>query len=446
MAESVSLDPGSAIEVQAERGSYANYKTFAVLTAGDGLHGVFSSVTTNFAFLDALPSYNEDEVTLTLVRNGIAFWREAYTPNQISTANGTESLGGGNAVYDAVASQLKSEAFAAFDALSGEIYASTASVIQQQSVFTRDAVVSRMRQTVSDTGGAPLAYAADGPPTASFGPDIAAVMWMQGFGGWGDFSSNGNAAAVSTSVAGVIGGFDAAFNENWHVGAYGGYSNSSLDVTDRASSGSMDNYDLGLYAAAQYGSLALRLGAGYAWHDVSTSRTVAFPGYAGANGSDYMAGSTQLFGELGYDLRFADVELEPFAGLAYLHVDGGLADETGSSSALVGDGGTMDTVYSTLGLRGGRAITVADVPLNVSFTLGWQHAFGDTVSNALMTFATGSAPFAIEGVPIAIDTLIVGGGLSYDLNANARLSIRYDGQLASGAQQNAVTGQLQVRF
>ncbi|MGA0564350.1 autotransporter-associated beta strand repeat-containing protein [Ancylobacter sp. VNQ12] len=443
---SVSISYGSAIEVKAERGSYASYSSFTVITGMDGVHGVFDSVTTNFAFLDALPSYDGNNVVLNLVRNDTPFWREAHTPNQISTAIGTETLGAGNEVYDAVASQLTSEAFAAFDALSGEIYATTAAVIQQQSVLTRDAVSSRLRQVFGEAGGTPLAYAADGPQVAGFGSDIAAVMWMQGFGAWGDIGSNGNAAAVSDSIGGVIGGFDAAFGEDWRFGAYGGYSRSWLDVADRGSSGSMDNYDLGLYGAAQYGAIALRLGAGYAWHDVSISRTVAFAGYAGSNSSDSMAGSTQLFGELGYDMPVGDIDLEPFVGLAYLHFDGGLAVETGSSSALAADGGTMDTLYSTLGLRGGKAITVNGLALTTSFTLGWQHAFGDTMPEAVMTFATGSAPFAIEGTPIATDTFIVGAGLSYDLNAIARLSVRYDGQLASGAQQNAVTGQLQIRF
>jgi outer membrane autotransporter protein len=208
----------------------------------------------------------------------------------------------------------------------------------------------------------------------------------------------------------------------------------------------MDNYELGLYGAAQYGAIALRLGAGYAWHDASISRTVSFAGYFGTNSADTTSGSTQIFGELGYDMSVGDIDLEPFVGLAYLHLDGGLAVESGSSSALVADGASMDTLYSTLGLRGGKAITVNGLALTTSFTLGWQHAFGDTMPQAVMSFATGSAPFAIEGTPIATDTFIVGAGLSYDMKPGTRLSVRYDGQLASGAQQNAVIGQLQIRF
>jgi autotransporter-associated beta strand protein len=442
----VGIDLDSTLELHAERGTYANAKTYTLLTGSGGVHGLFGTVTTNFAFLDPLLSYTDTEVILNLVRRDIPFWREARTWNQVATANGVESLEAGNEIYDAIASQLKSEAFIAFDALSGEIYASTASVIQQQSVFTRDAVGARLRQASFEGAGAPLAYAGDGPQTARLGADGATVMWMQGFGAQGSLGSDGNAAAVSDSIGGFVGGFDAAFAADWRLGAYGGYSRSWLDVSGRASSGSMDNYELGLYGATQQGPWALRLGGGYAWHDMSFSRSVAFPGYQASNSSDANAGSAQLSGELGYDLPLGPVDLEPFLGLAYLHVEGWNTVERGSNAALNVNAGAMDTFYSTLGLRGGQEIDVHGVPITASFTLGWQHAFGDTVPAAVMSFATGSAPFSIEGAPIATDTLIFGGGLAYELNPNTRLSLRYDGQIATSAQQNAVSGALKIRF
>ncbi|MEP9380621.1 autotransporter-associated beta strand repeat-containing protein [Aquabacter sp. CN5-332] len=446
VAGSVQINPGSTVQVVGGRGSYANSWTFTILTAEGGVTGSFSSASSNFAFLDPLLTYGANYVDMTLVRNNIPFAAEAYTFNERSTAAGTESLHAGNPIYDAMASQLKGEAFAAFDALSGEIYASAAAVMQQQSVYTRDAVGARLRQAFGGAAPVPLPYAAGGPQTADFGGGLAMVMWMQAFGGWGDTFSNGNAATISNSIGGAIGGVDAAVGENWRIGAYGGFSQSWFDVSDRNSSGSMDNYDLGLYAGAQYGPIALRLGAGYAWHDVSVSRTVAFPGYTGANSSDYSAGTAQLFGEIAYDVPVAGIAFEPFAGLAYLHLDGGSATETGSSSALVVDGGSMDTLYSTLGVRGATTVSLAGRTFTPNFVLGWQHAFGDTTPEAVMTYASGSSPFTILGAPIAVDALAVGVGLTYDITSQARLSVKYDGLIASSATQNAVVGQFQVKF
>lgn len=443
---SAQIDPGSTVAVTGARGSYANSWTFTILTAAGGVSGAFSSATSNFAFLDPILSYGATFVDMTLVRNAIPFANEAYTPNERATAAGTETLKAGNPVYDAVASQLKGEAYAAFDALSGEIYASAETVMQQQSIYVREAVGARLRQAFAGAAPAGILGYGGGPETASFGASLTPVMWMQAFGGWGETFSNGNAATLSNSIGGVLGGVDAAMGENWRVGLYGGFSQSWFNVADRSSSGSMDNYDLGLYAGGQFGALALRLGGGYAWHDVSVSRTVAFPGYAASNSGDYGAGVAQLFGEAAYGLSTNGIALEPFAGLAYVHVNGGAGTETGSESALSFNGGSMDTLYTTLGLRAGTSLSVGGRTLSPSFTLGWQHAFGDTTPETVMTYAVGSAPFTIAGVPIASDAAVLGAVLTYDLAPQASLSVRYDGQIASNASQNAVTGQFQMRF
>ena len=56
-------------------------------------------------------------------------------------------------------------------------------------------------------------------------------------------------------------------------------SRTSFDVKGRHASGDSDNYHLGLYGGANWEALALRTGAAYTWHDVSTRRTVGFPGF-----------------------------------------------------------------------------------------------------------------------------------------------------------------------
>lgn len=442
---SATIEAGSKVSVVGGRGSYANNWTFNILTAQGGVTGTFSSTTTNFAFLDALLTYGGTFVDATLVRNNVPFVAEAYTPNERSTAWGTDTLTRGNPVYDAVSSQLVGEAFAAFDALSGEIYASTGTVMQQQSVYVRDAVGGRLRQTAGGAGAA-LSYGASGPAIATLAPGWTPVLWAQAFGGWGNSFSNGNAATISSSIGGVLGGIDVALGDAWRVGAYGGFSQSWFNVSDRLSSGSMDNYDLGLYAGARIGAWSLQLGGGYAWHDIGTSRTVSFPGYLGTNSADYTAGLGQMFGEVGYEVASAGIVLQPFAGLAYVHLDGGSGTESGSSSALAFRSEAMDTVYTTLGLRAGSTLDLAGRPLTSNFTLGWRHAFGDTTPETQMAYASGSASFPIWGVPIATDAAILGASLSYAFAPQALFSVRYDGQIAATAAENAVTGQIQIRF
>ncbi|MEW6254698.1 MAG: autotransporter outer membrane beta-barrel domain-containing protein, partial [Pseudomonadota bacterium] len=106
----------------------------------------------------------------------------------------------------------------------------------------------------------------------------------------------------------------------------------------------------------------------------------------------------------------------------------------------------MSTLYSTLGVRAATSIAVNGRSLTPSLTLGWQHAFGDTTPTARMTFAGGSLPFQVSGVPIAEDALLVEAGLSYAVSDAASLAVSYSGQLAATASQNALTAQFALKF
>jgi uncharacterized protein with beta-barrel porin domain len=97
-------------------------------------------------FVNLALAYDANNVYVDAARNEIAFCDAARTRNQCATGNGLESLGTGNSLYNAVAALLDAEsARAAFDALSGEIYASTRSALIDDSLFVRDAASDRVR-------------------------------------------------------------------------------------------------------------------------------------------------------------------------------------------------------------------------------------------------------------------------------------------------------------
>ncbi|WP_425104885.1 autotransporter domain-containing protein [Ancylobacter sp.] len=442
---SATIAADSQVAIVGARGSYANSRTFTLLSAAGGLTGTFSGATSNLAFLDPLLSYSSTSVYVTLVRNDIPFVREAFTRNERAVATGIESLGAGNAIYDAVASQRKGEAYVAFDALSGEAYASVSSVLQQQSIYVRDAVSGRLRQALTAPGVSPLAYG-PGPVKAQLAEGYTPTLWAQGYGGWGTSWSNGNAASISNTIGGFLMGADVSVAENARAGLFGGYSRSTFDVDGRSSSGSANNYDLGLYAGAQYGAVALRGGAAYTWHDLSMSRSVVFPGFAESlKGSD-TTGTAQVFGEIGYDLDVGAIAFEPFLGLAYVNVSGASLGEEGGAAALSVSTDDMSTVYSTLGVRLATTVEVGGRTLTPYATLGWQHAFGDVTPSSTMQFAGGLTPFTVSGVPVAADALLLEAGLSYALSPTAQIGATYAGQLAGDASQNTFTAQFSLKF
>ncbi|MCK0209457.1 autotransporter domain-containing protein [Starkeya koreensis] len=213
----------------------------------------------------------------------------------------------------------------------------------------------------------------------------------------------------------------------------------------RSASGSSDDWTLGAYAGNRWGALGLRTGLAYTWRDVESTRSVAFDGYADRLGADYGAGTFQAFGELGYRVETAFASFEPFAGLAYVSLDTDGFTETGGAATLTTAGTSMDTAFSTLGIRLEREVTLGTVAARLRGALGWQHAFGDITPEATQVFR-GSAPFTVSGVPLAEDAALVEAGLDLSLTSATTLGLAYTGQFGDGTTQNAINATLKVSF
>ncbi|WP_407051910.1 autotransporter outer membrane beta-barrel domain-containing protein [Methyloraptor flagellatus] len=289
--------------------------------------------------------------------------------------------------------------------------------------------------------------AASGATAAPLAPGFAPTVWFQGFGAWGNVFGNGNAATVRTGIAGGFGGADVALDQTWRLGIVGGYSRSTLKVAARSTSGTIDNYDLGAYLGGRFGAVGLKAGVTHTWHDIAMRRTVAFPGFSEANNAGYRAATTQVFGEASYTARFDRLSVEPFAGLAYVHVGAGGATESGVDAALAIAPRDTDTVFSSLGLRlGGRFDPMPYLSITPSLSFAWVHAFGDVAPSATASFASGSRPFAVAGAPFARDSAQIGASIDVGLGDSAVLSATYGGQFGRGLQENTFRGRLTLRF
>jgi len=155
---------------------------------------------------------------------------------------------------------------------------------------------------------------------------------------------------------------------------------------------------------------------------------------------DYASKTSEVFGEVGHQFTFAAGALEPFANIAYVHVDGGV-NETGVA-AMTGST-KLATTYTTLGLRGATQLTGT---LTARGMLGWRHAFGDITPVAALAFQSGGAAFALAGSPIARDALVAEAGLDFVVAPNASLGISWTGQFADQSHDNAVKGNFSWRF
>jgi len=456
--------------------SYVSGQRYAILTAAGGVSGSFAGASSRSAFLDLSLEQQPNQVDLIIqVRNSnpgapaagdptspptqppFVFQTVAQTRNQFATAsalNTLPQLGGTLALYNSLLMLDAPSARTAFDTLSGEVHVSAKTALIDESWLMRGAMNDRLRSAFGSVGAAPMATMSYGF-TADLAPGVTGPMpalrsdrfavWGQGYGAWGRTDGNRNAASLTRSTGGFLIGADAAVFETLRFGLIAGYSHSEFDVKGRFSSGESDNYHLGLYGGGQWGALGLRAGASYTWHDVETSRTVAFAGFGDRLKGGYDAGTAQVFGELGYRIVLGRVELEPFAGLAYVNLHTAGFSETGGPAALTGRGDDTNVGYSTLGLRASTTVAVHGMELSLRGALAWRHAFGDVNPNATLAFA-GSSAFTIAGLPIARDAALTEAGLDLAISRNATLSLSYTGQLATDAQDHSIKGALAVRF
>ncbi|WP_421913284.1 autotransporter outer membrane beta-barrel domain-containing protein [Mesorhizobium sp.] len=437
---------GGTVAILAGSGTYAPSTIYTILTAGGGRTGAFDGVTSNLAFLNPSLSYDANNVYLTLVRNSIDFGAIGGTPNQRSAGTGVESLGFSAPLYEAVALLDINGARDAFDQLSGEVHASIKGSLLDDSHFMRDAILNRLDAAFGATGSNTvpvMAYGEGGPQMVTADTDRLAI-WSQGFDSRGSHDSDGNAATLDRSTTGLLMGADGTAGA-WRLGVAGGYSRSGFDVDDRHSSGDSDNYHLGLYGGTNWGAIAFRAGAAYAWHRISTLRSVSFGGVADQLSADYDAGTAQAFGELAYKGETGHFGFEPYINLAYvnLHTDG--FAERGGDAALTSASSSTDAAFTTLGVRISSGFTVGGVAATARGMLGWRHAFGDVAPLSTFAFAGGNA-FTIAGVPISSDAALVELGVDLRFASNATLGLSYAGQFGADASDNGFKAKLDLSF
>ena len=358
---------------------------------------------------------------------------------------------------------------AALNALSGEVHASTAGVLVDESLYPRSAVLGRLRQASYGGHASMASLSVGGPQAFAGGEELSALaygkspivtkaprmvppasydvtFWAQGFGARGKFDGDGNATDVRRDLAGFFSGVDTRVGTGGRVGIATGYTGSRYALDGRGS-GNVETGHLMGYGGWSFGALNLRAGGAVAWHTIDTNRSVAFPGFFDSLTANYNGRTGQIFGEAGYGFAFGNVAVEPFAGAALVKFTTDAANERGGPAALAIAANSFDAGYSTLGIRAASMIPLAyDMMLVPRASLAWQHAFNEVTPDARLAFIAAPAPFVIAGAPIARDSLLTEAGLDLAIGRGMTLGISYVGQLAHNVQDHAAKGKFSWKF
>ncbi|WP_122004484.1 autotransporter outer membrane beta-barrel domain-containing protein [Serratia marcescens] len=479
--------------------SYKTGQSYRILTSDGGIDGQFASAVSKSAFLDVALKHSANAVDLTIAQKDTGgenpggenpggenpggenpggenpggenpggenpggenpggenpggenpgsgkpgiFQTVAESGNQWNTAGALSTLaqrGPSLALYNSLLLLSAPEAREAFNQLSGEVYPSMQSNLIAGSTQLFNVLNQRMLR-LFDNDSLPI------PPLAMSLVQPAQAqnsgVWGQTFSSWGRNSGNGNVGKLDGNTTGFLLGADRKLEDhNVRIGGYFGYSRGDYDVDSRRSKADTDNYHLGLYAAGQQDAFSLRGALGYTWHKIEGKRNVDFSGFSDRLKSDYDANSLLAFTEAGYRFGQPEMNVEPFINLSYIRLHTDSFQESGGAAALSVRNETMDTFYSTLGVRG-----VTELPKNVSLygSLGWQHAYGDKNTSSRMAFA-GSDAFVTQGQAVDDNVMVGDIGVSVKLSRAATLDVGYQGQFGADTRVNSVNANLRWSF
>ncbi|CAI2125078.1 autotransporter outer membrane beta-barrel domain-containing protein [Serratia ficaria] len=472
--------------------SYKTGQSYRILTSDGGIDGQFAEAVSKSAFLDVALKHSANAVDLTIAQKGGEnpggenpggenpggenpggenpggenpggenpsgenpggenpgegkpgiFQTVAQTGNQWNTAGALSTLaqsGPSLALYNSVLLLSAPQAREAFNQLSGEVYPSIQSNLIAGSTQLFSVLNQRMLRAF-DNDSLPV------PPLAMTLVQPAQAenngVWGQTFGSWVRNSGNDNVGKLDGNTRGFLIGADRKLaDHSVRVGGYMGCSRGDYDIDSRSSKSDSDNYHLGLYAAGQRDAFSLRGALGYTWHRLENERSVNFSNFSDRLKADYDADSLLAFTEAGYRFGQPDANVEPFVNLSYIRLHTDSFQEKGGAAALSVRNETMNTFYSTLGVRGTK-----DLPKNVSLygSLGWQHAYGDKTTSSRMAFA-GSDAFITQGQAVDDNLMVADVGVSVKLSRSSALDIGYQGQYGSDTRVNSINANIRWSF
>ena len=234
-------------------------------------------------------------------------------------------------------------------------------------------------------------------------------------------------------------------SDSLRLGFFGGYGRSSFSEDGSSASADADSYLLGFYGSTALDAVRLSFGGSYGWNSIKADRDVAFSSFSDKLTADYTAATAQLFGEAAYRVDLGEAMIEPFAGLAQVHVSTDGFREEGGAAALSVDDNGYDLTYTNVGLRAATSVDVNGTTVHLRGEAAWRHAFGDVAPETSMALSGGSA-FEVKGASAARDAAVVKAGIDVDVAKDSSVFVNYVGEFAADGADHGVNAGFKLKF
>lgn len=419
---------GGTLNLTPQPNLYPLGQHYRVLQADAGVSGDFSTLDhRNFSpFL----SFTQTRSAYALgvdVSRGQRLVSVARTANQRATADAADALGMDQPLAQRLTSLFPNQAPRALDQLSGELHASTQSVLIENNRLIRDSALERARGTRS--------------------PAARHAVWVQALHQNGHLESDGNASRVSHSLRGVLIGADHDFEQGTRVGVL--LANSQGNVNSGAAGkASLDSFQFGLHVGHQWNAFGFSGGLTQGRHDIQSKRRVSFSGLDQGLSADYLSHTRQLFIEGNYRLSLGAWDWQPYVQQAHIRTRSDGFNERGGYSALHAKSSTQTVNLTTGGVRFTIDLSrTATGPAWLSLNSGvaYSHASGDLQPTTDVAWQSANS-LRVAGAPLNSKTVQLELGAVARLSRDSSLSLKLNTQRGERSREQGVNAQYQWVF
>ncbi len=448
---------GGIVTVQAQPGTYRRTTTYTIVSTTGAVDGSYAGVTSNQARLVPTLSYGANAVTLSLLNLDATYNNPSFTPNQNATAGVLNQANAGATgdfanVLNAISNLDPASLAKALDAISGQAYAGFGTLNAQTLLTFMDNFQFQAGggRTTSSTSAAPGRSYTELAEACDVACDTVSPArwgaWGGGIGAFGTVAGDTNSRGLTYNLGGFAAGLDRRFGNGFKAGIATGFSAASLYPQGSAGFGTSNTLQFALYGEYAEGPVYLDALAGYAHADNRMSRPIGIAGLPYRVAQGYTT-ANQFFGQLeaGYKIevepRFGGFVM-PFARLQGSTSTQNSFTETGADSMNLTVGTqTTNSLRTVLGAQLGASIDAGwQGKLNLLFRMGWSHEYADLTRPVTSAFAGAPAlTFTTQGAMAPRDGVVLGLGANTIVSENTSLYFRYDGNLAGGNTNHALS-------
>jgi len=448
---------GGTVTFQPQSGNYALNTVYTILSAAAGVSGTFTSIASQYPFLQPYLRYDANNVYLALQAGG--FTAAAANPTQYAVgavldANASNATGDFAQVLTAMAFNTLSAAQgqATLQALSGNNYAGfSTSMVQGMQLF--------MNNFANQTGGGgspvsnrvALAESCDVACDSTTLPKWGA--WGGALGGLGTIGANQPVGSVTYNAGGFAAGLDRSITDTFRMGVTAGYTTGTQWVSGFDGLGRTDTFQVGLYGGFSQDKVYADglIGYAYSWNQMW--RNIAIPGLP-LRTAQGRTGANQWYGQLETGYRFdlgtnANAFVTPFAQLqAYTGTQNAFTETGAQSLNLTVAQQTTNSLRSVIGAQLGGSMDLGwREKLAMQLRLGWSHEYADVGRPVTATLAGAPVmPFTTFGVAPQRDGVVLGLSANTAIAEATSIYLRYEGDISGQDSAHALTAGVRMTW